>query len=65
MSRIVLIPDPETMRRLIAAAVAEERPIPMQAAVILRRALGLPVPGVPTPDTTAPKSSESETTSVP
>lgn len=37
-----LQPDPETQKRLIEAAVAERRPIVMQAEILLRRALGLP-----------------------
>jgi hypothetical protein len=36
--------DPETTERLVASAVAECRPIPMQAEVLLRRALNLPFP---------------------
>ncbi len=34
--------DTETAERLVEAAVAERRPIAMQAEVLLRRALGLP-----------------------
>jgi hypothetical protein len=36
--------DRETLARLIEAAVAERRPVPWQAEVILRRAMGLPFP---------------------
>lgn len=51
--RITITPDAETLARLGQAAIAERRPMDMQAEVILRRALGLPVPGAPTPDRTA------------
>ena len=36
--------DGETFSRLIDAACSERRPVPMQAEVMLRRALGLPFP---------------------
>jgi hypothetical protein len=36
--------DRETTQRLIRVAVAERRPVGMQAEVLLRRGLGLPVP---------------------
>jgi len=36
--------DDETLDSLLDTAQAERRPIPWQAAVLLRRALGLPFP---------------------
>lgn len=42
--RLRLEPDAETLRRLIASAAEERRPIGWQAEVLLRRALGLPFP---------------------
>ena len=36
--------DPETHRRLVERAGAERRPVTWQAEVMLRRALGVPVP---------------------
>ncbi len=36
--------DVDTFERLQSAAVAERRPLPWQAEVILRQALGLPFP---------------------
>jgi hypothetical protein len=36
--------DRSTAVRLVECAVAESRPIPMQAQVLIRRALGLPFP---------------------
>ncbi len=42
--RIRLDLDEDTTHRLIEDAVANRRPLVMQAEVILRRGLGLPVP---------------------
>jgi hypothetical protein len=42
MAQLRLDVDPETYERLAAASVAERRPIPWQAEVILKRALALP-----------------------
>jgi hypothetical protein len=36
--------DPQTAEALAKSAVRELRPVPMQAEVLLRRALGLPFP---------------------
>ncbi len=36
--------DTETYQRLLDAALTERRPVPWQAEVVLRRALGLPFP---------------------
>ena len=36
--------DPDSFHRLAEIAVEEPRPIPWQAEVLLRRALGLPFP---------------------
>lgn len=44
MAQVQLNLDAETYRRLLAAALAERRPVPWQAEVVLRRALGLPFP---------------------
>jgi len=49
--RIHLELEADARERLIAAAVAERRPISFQAEVLLRRALGLPdVARFPTPE---------------
>jgi hypothetical protein len=42
--RLRLDLDPQTAEALAVSAVREMRPAPMQAEVLLRRALGLPVP---------------------
>jgi hypothetical protein len=42
MAQLRIDVDPETYERLAAVSVAERRPIPWQAEVILRRALALP-----------------------
>jgi len=42
--RLKLILDPETFGALLRAAVRENRPADMEAEVLIRRALGLPVP---------------------
>lgn len=42
--RLKLDLDTETTERLIDAAITERRPLPLQAEVILRRALGLSFP---------------------
>jgi hypothetical protein len=42
MAQLRIDVDPETYERLAAASVAERRPIPWQAEVILKRALALP-----------------------
>ncbi len=42
--QLKLHPDPDTQRCLIDAAVAERRPVPYQAEIMLRRALGLSDP---------------------
>jgi hypothetical protein len=39
--------DPETWDALARSAVRDFRPVTMQAVVLLRRALGLPVPKEP------------------
>jgi hypothetical protein len=44
MARLRVEIDCETLQRLIEDAGRELRPVSMQAAVILRRALGLPFP---------------------
>lgn len=44
--RVKLDLDEETTDRLIEIAVAEKRPVPWQAEVLLRKALGLPFPPV-------------------
>ena len=44
MAYIRLDLDQETFSRLVDSALHERRPIPWQAEVILRRALGLPFP---------------------
>jgi hypothetical protein len=49
--------DQETFQALADKAFAERRPVPFQAEVILRLALGLPFP--------FPTSSDSEFTSLP
>lgn len=36
--------DTETYQRLMDVALSERRPVPLQAEVVLRRALGLPFP---------------------
>ena len=36
--------DADTFEHLVRSAVAERRPVVMQAEVVLRRALGLPFP---------------------
>ena len=41
MARLQIDIDSETYQRLVVASLAERRPIPWQAEVILRRALGL------------------------
>lgn len=46
MAQIKLDLDTETFSRLVASALDERRPIPWQAEVILRRALGLPFPPI-------------------
>lgn len=50
MARLQLDVDQETYVRLAESAVAERRPVGWQAEVLLRRALGLPVPPVGRPD---------------
>ena len=64
MFRIPL--DPETERALTESGIQELRPPGLQAVVLLRRALGLPVPkerpvaeGVAAGSDTAPKQAES------
>lgn len=42
--RLHLDLDRETSQRLLQAALAERRPIVWQAEIMLRRALGVPVP---------------------
>ncbi len=44
MTQVRVNLDSETFIRLIDAACSERRPVPMQAEVMLRRALGLPFP---------------------
>jgi hypothetical protein len=53
MARITLDLDRETYRYLQAAASAERRPLPWQAEVLLRQALGLPFPYPDVVDATA------------
>jgi hypothetical protein len=45
--------DEETYQRLVERAADERRPIPDQAAVELRRAMGLPFPPPPAADEAA------------
>lgn len=47
MAYIKLDLDNETFTRLMDVALQERRPIPWQAEVLLRRALGLPFPILP------------------
>jgi hypothetical protein len=49
MSQLRITLDAETHQRLLESALAERRPLPWQAEVVIRRALGLPFP-CPTPD---------------
>jgi hypothetical protein len=57
--RLVLDLDPETGGALARRAVREVRPVAMQAQVLLRRALKLPVPyRVPSPPSKATPSGE-------
>lgn len=49
--------DSETARRLTEQAIAEYRPLPLHAVVVLRRALGL---SVPTHQTTEPEPKAKE-----
>lgn len=42
--RLLLDLDPDTTERLVESAVANRRPMPWQAEVLLRQSLGLPVP---------------------
>jgi hypothetical protein len=44
MARIRLDLDSETYQRLVEVALAERRPVPWQAEIMLRVALGLPFP---------------------
>jgi hypothetical protein len=44
--RIRLDLDEETTEQLIKSAASERRPVPWEAEVLLRRALGLPFPRV-------------------
>lgn len=44
MPRVRLDLDPETFDTLAVRAAAERRPVPLQAEVMLRQALGLPFP---------------------
>ena len=44
MAQLKLDVDEETFTRLLESALTERRPIPWQASVLLRRALGLPFP---------------------
>jgi hypothetical protein len=53
VARLRLDVDTETYQHLVTSAVAERRPIPWQAAILLRRALGLPFP-----DSAAPTHQE-------
>jgi hypothetical protein len=57
MPRLRLDLDQETFQALADKAFAERRPVPFQAEVILRLALGLPFP--------IPTSSDSESTLLP
>ena len=45
MAHIQLEIDADTYESLVKAALAERRPVPWQAEIVLRRALGLPVSG--------------------
>ena len=44
MQRLKLDLDAETFEALAVQALSERRPVPLQAQVILRQALGLPFP---------------------
>ena len=57
--RIHLDLDSETSKALVVQALAEQRPVPLQAAVMLRRCLGLPFPFTPTAQSN-PTTAESE-----
>jgi hypothetical protein len=57
--RIHLELDSETSKALVAQAMSEQRPVPLQAAVMLRRCLGLPFPFTPTAQSN-PTTAESE-----
>jgi hypothetical protein len=46
--RIHLELDSETSKALLTQAMSEQRPVPLQAAVMLRCCLGLPFPFPPT-----------------
>jgi len=45
VAHIQLEIDADTYESLVKAALAERRPVPWQAEIVLRRALGLPVSG--------------------
>jgi hypothetical protein len=47
MPRLRLDLDKETFEALALKASAERRPVPLQAEVVLRQALGLPFPCAP------------------
>lgn len=57
MAQIRVNLDNETIARLAQHAVAERRPIPWQAEVMLRRALGLSMPVEEAPERTAANES--------
>ena len=50
MPRLRLDLDFETFEALANKASAERRPVPLQAEVVLRQALGLPFPYLPKAD---------------
>jgi len=61
MTQIRVNLDNETTARLARHAVAERRPIPWQAEVMLRRALGLAAPpDITCSDTTPEKAAANE-----
>ncbi len=60
MAQLRITLDSETHQRLLESALAERRPVPWQAEVVLRRALGLPFP-----DTNADKSNRGDTQELP
>jgi hypothetical protein len=49
MAQLRLDLDGETYQRLLETALSERRPVPLQAEVVIRQALGLPFP-YPTPN---------------
>jgi len=44
MPKVQITLDVKTFKKLTEASISERRPVPLQAEVILRRALGQPFP---------------------